>query len=87
MRGGHAYKNLHEVIIALSGSFDVVLNDGIEEKRYHLNRSYFGLYVPQGIWRHLDNFSTNSLCLIVASDVYDEEDYIRDFEEYQKMNL
>ena len=87
MRGGHAYKNLHEVIIALSGSFDVVLNDGTEEKRYHLNRSYFGLYVPQGIWRHLDNFSTNSLCLIVASDVYDEEDYIRDFEEYQKMNL
>jgi len=87
MRGGHAYKSLHEVIIALSGSFDVVLNDGVEEKRFHLNRSYFGLYVPNGIWRHLDNFSTNSLCLIMASDIYDEKDYIRDFKEYQKANL
>ena len=87
MRGGHAYKNLHEVIIALSGSFDVVLNDGNEEKRFNLNRSYSGLYVPNGIWRHLDNFSTNSLCLIVASDIYDENDYIRDFETYQKVNL
>ena len=81
-RGGHAYKNLQEVIIALSGSFDVVLNDGNRKQTFSLNRSYYGLYVPNGIWRHLENFSTNALCLILASDVYNEEDYQRDFKTF-----
>lgn len=81
-RGGHAYENLHEFIIALSGSFDVVLNDGNRKQSFSLNRSYYGLYVPNGIWRHLENFSTNSLCLILASDVYREEDYLRDFKDF-----
>ena len=78
-RGGHAYKTLQEVIVALSGSFDVVLNDGITTKKYTLNRSYTGLYVPEMIWRHLENFSTNSLALIIADQAYDEKEYIRDF--------
>ena len=82
-RGAHAYKNLQEVIIALSGSFDVVLHDGKEEKRYALNRSYYGLYVPKMIWRSLENFSTNALALIVANDPYSADDYIRDFAEFQ----
>lgn len=82
MRGGHAYKTLQEFIIALSGSFDVVLNDGEAERRYTLNRSYFGLYVPKKIWRHLENFSTNSLALIAADQPYSEQDYIRDFNDY-----
>ncbi len=79
-RGGHAYRELEEVIIALSGSFDVVLHDGTQEKRFSLNRSYNGLYVPRMMWRGLENFSTNSVALILASDAYDELDYIRDFE-------
>lgn len=83
-RGGHAYKSLHEVIISLSGSFDVVLNDGREEKKYTLNRSYYGLYVPNMIWRHLDNFSTNSLAFIISNQVYNENDYIRDFDLFKK---
>lgn len=82
-RGGHAYANLHEFIIALSGSFDVILDDGGTVKRYNLSRSYYGLYVPNMIWRTLDNFSTNSLALIVASNVYDEKDYIRDYEVFR----
>jgi len=81
-RGGHAYKNLHEFIIALSGSFDVILNDGKEEKSYPLNRSYNGLYVPNLIWRSLENFSTNALCLILASEHYNESDYIREFDRF-----
>jgi dTDP-4-dehydrorhamnose 3,5-epimerase-like enzyme len=84
-RGGHAYKNLQEVIIALSGSFDVVLNDGKEEKKYTLNRSYFGLYVPQMIWRHIGNFSTNALAFIATDAYYTEEQYIRDFETFKQM--
>jgi dTDP-4-dehydrorhamnose 3,5-epimerase-like enzyme len=79
MRGGHSYKTLHELIIAVSGSFDVVVNDGREKRVYSLNRSYYGLYVPNGIWRELENFSTNSLCMILASDIYREDDYIRDY--------
>ena len=79
-RGGHAYKTLEEVIVALSGSFDIVLNDGREEKVFSLNRSYTGLYLPKMIWRRLENFSTNSLALIVANQPYDEEEYIRDFD-------
>lgn len=82
MRGGHAYHNLEEVIISLSGSFDVVLNDGQRKQSFALNRSYYGLYVPNGIWRHLENFSTNSLCLIVASLPYDENDYVRSYETF-----
>lgn len=78
-RGGHSYYRNEEVIVALSGSFDVVLNDGIESKVYSLNRSYYGLYVPKGIWRHMENFSTNSLGFIVASTDYDEQDYERDY--------
>lgn len=86
VRGGHGYKELYEVIIALSGSFDVVVNDGKEEKTFSLNRSYYGLLVPKMVWRRLENFSTNSLALILASNGYDENDYIRDFEQYKILN-
>jgi dTDP-4-dehydrorhamnose 3,5-epimerase-like enzyme len=82
VRGGHAYKTLQEFIIALSGSFDVVLNDGKEERKFTLNRSYYGLYVPKMIWRQLENFSTNSLALIVADQPYSEAEYIREFDEF-----
>ena len=81
-RGGHAYKKLHEFIVALSGSFDVILHDGKEEKKFSLNRSYYGLYVPKLIWRKLENFSSNSLALIVASKVFNETEYIRDFDQF-----
>ena len=84
IRGGHAYKNLHELVIAVSGSFDVMLDDGIQQRKYSLNRSYFGLYVPNLIWRSLENFSTNALCLILSSDIYREEDYIRNYTEFKK---
>jgi len=82
IRGGHAYRELQEFFIALSGSFDVVLDDGKECKTVSLNRSYFGLYVPSMIWRHLENFATNSVCLIIASQPYSKENYIRDYESY-----
>jgi hypothetical protein len=81
-RGGHAHKALHELIIAMSGSFDVVLDDGRNKKRVHLNRSYRGLYVYPMIWRELDNFSSGSVCMVLASNRYDEADYYRDYEEY-----
>lgn len=84
-RGGHAYRNLNEMIIALSGSFDVVLDDGKEKKTYPLNRSYYGLFVPKMIWRSLENFSTNSLCLVLASEDYDENDYIRDYNQFKSL--
>ncbi len=83
IRGGHAFIHQQEMIIALSGSFDVVINDGKTVKPYHLNRSYFGLYVPAGIWRHMENFSTNSVALVISSTKYDESDYIRDYSTYQ----
>ncbi len=83
MRGSHAFKESHEFIIALSGSFDVVLNDGENEMKYSLNRSYYGLYMPNLLWRSIENFSTNSLALIVSSISYDEKDYIRDFDEFK----
>ena len=86
-RGGHSYYTNEEIIIALSGSFDVILHDGIEERKYSLNRSYYGLYVPSGIWRHMENFSTNSLGLIVASTSYQETDYERDYEKFISQNL
>ena len=82
-RGSHAYKELKEFIVALSGSFDVVLDDGFEKKTFTLNRSYYGLYVPKMLWRSLENFSTNSLCMILASEKYDVDDYIRDYDEFQ----
>jgi len=81
-RGGHAHKNLHEFIIALSGSFDVILNDGIEKKRFHLNRSYYGLYVCPMVWRELDNFSSASVCMVLASAPFEESDYYRDYDKF-----
>jgi dTDP-4-dehydrorhamnose 3,5-epimerase-like enzyme len=83
-RGGHAHKDLHQLIIAMSGSFDVVLNDGRDERRIHLNRSYQGLYVCPMIWRELDNFSSGSVCMVLASNHYDEADYYRDHGEYMR---
>jgi hypothetical protein len=81
-RGGHAHKELHQLIIAISGTFDIVLDDGRQKKRYHLNRSYFGLYVCPMIWREMDNFSSGAVCLVLASNLYDEADYYRDYEKY-----
>lgn len=81
-RGGHAHKALHQLIIAMSGSFDVVLDDGYEKKRIHLNRSYNGLYVCPMIWRELDNFSSGSVCMVLASNIYDENDYYRDYNQF-----
>jgi hypothetical protein len=81
-RGGHAHKNLHQLIIALSGSFDVILDDGTQKKRFHLNRSYYGMYVRPMIWRELDNFSSASVCMVLASNLYDEADYYRDYDEF-----
>ena len=80
IRGGHAFKKNQEFIIALSGSFDVVLDDGNEQKKFHLNRSYFGLYVPEMIWRSMKNFSTNSVAFVCSSILYQPEDYIRDYD-------
>ena len=81
-RGGHAYRENQEFIVALSGSFDVVLDDGKEKKVFTLNRSYYGLYVPKGLWREMENFSTNALALVLSSTVYDANDYIRDYDEF-----
>lgn len=81
-RGGHAYKVNEEFIVALSGSFDVILDDGKNKKTYSLNRSYYGLYVPKGLWREMNNFSTNSLALILASTAYSYDDYIYDYNEF-----
>jgi len=85
-RGGHSYKENEEFIIALSGSFDVTLNDGVVSKKFTLSRSYYGLYVPKGIWRHMENFSTNSLAFVAASIVYTEDDYIRSYNEFINLN-
>ena len=84
-RGGHAYRETEEFVIALSGSFDVIVDDGKEKKTFHLNRSYYGLYIPKGMWREMDNFSTNSLALEFASTNYDPADYIRDYDEFLKL--
>jgi hypothetical protein len=81
-RGGHAHKELQQLIVAMSGSFDVLLDDGREKKRYHLNRSYSGLYVCPMIWRELDNFSSGSVCMVLASSHYDENDYFRDYQQF-----
>ena len=84
-RGGHAHKALHQLIIAMSGSFDVILDDGRERVCHHLNRSYYGLYVCPMIWRELNNFSSGSVCMVLASNRYDEDDYFRDYEEYVRV--
>lgn len=81
-RGGHGHKALSQLIIAMSGSFDVVLDDGRNKKRVHLNRSYQGLYVCPMIWRELDNFSSGAVCMVLASNRYDEDDYYRDYNSY-----
>ena len=85
VRGGHAYKRNQEFIVALSGSFDVILDNGKEQQTFSLNRSYYGLYVPEGIWRQMQNFSTNSLALILASIRFDVADYIYDYELFKQM--
>ena len=84
-RGGHAFKQNEEFVIALSGSFDVVVDDGQNKQRINLNRSYYGLYIPKGLWRVLENFSTNSVALEFGSIPYSEEDYIRDYDEFLKL--
>ncbi len=81
-RGGHGHKELSQLIIAMSGSFDIHLDDGFEKKTYHLNRSYYGLYVTPMIWREIDNFSSGSVCLVLASNHYDESDYYRDYDTF-----
>lgn len=83
VRGGHAHKELHQVIIALSGSFDVILDDGTTRQKMSLNRSYHGLYLPNMIWRELENFSSGAVCLVLASEFYLEEDYYRDIREFR----
>lgn len=83
-RGGHAHKGLSQLIIAMSGSFDIHLDDGQDKKSFHLNRSYYGLFVPPMIWREIDNFSSGSVCLVLASNRYDEADYYRDYDDFVK---
>lgn len=83
-RAGHALKTCHQFLIAISGSLDVILHDGRDVQRYNLNRSYYGLYLPPLIWRELDNFSSGSVCLVLASECYDEEDYLRDYSAFLK---
>jgi len=82
VRGGHAFKEQQELIVALSGSFDVVIDDGTNKKTFSLNRSYFGLYIPAGLWRQMQNFSTNSLALVLSSTPFSENDYIRDYQQF-----
>jgi len=84
-RGGHAYRENQEFIVALSGSFDVILDDGEKKRTFILNRSYYGLYVPKGLWREMDNFSTNSLAMILSSTDYDANDYVRDYDEFLEL--
>lgn len=84
-RGGHAHKTLKQIVIALSGSFDIVLDDGFNKKTFSLNRPHYGMYIPPGIWSELGNFSSNSLALSLASEVFDESDYIRDYETFKRM--
>ena len=84
-RGGHAFKQNEEFIVALSGAFEVIVDDGNQKKRFTLNRSYYGLYVPAGLWREMENFSTNSLALEFGSIHYDEKDYVRSYDEFKKL--
>ncbi|MEI6139843.1 MAG: FdtA/QdtA family cupin domain-containing protein [Mariniphaga sp.] len=84
IRGGHAFKIQQELIVALSGSFDVVIDDGLNNQTYSLNRSYYGLYIPAGLWRQMENFSTNSLAMVLSSTIFSEEDYIREYADFLK---
>lgn len=84
LRAGHAHKTLHQFLIAMSGSFDVTLDDGRHKINFHLNRSYYGLYIPPMVWREIDNFSSGSVCLALASDFFDESDYYRDYLDFKK---
>jgi hypothetical protein len=84
-RGAHAHRNLHQFVIAMSGSFDIWLHDGDRERRFHLNRSYYGLYIAPMMWRKLDNFSSGSVCMVLASAKYDEADYIREQQEFMQV--
>lgn len=84
IRGGHAFKLQQEIVLALSGSFDVVIDSGSEKRIYSLNRSYYGLYIPAGLWRLMENFSTNSLAMVISSTPFTELDYIRDYDEFLK---
>ncbi|MDD3944754.1 MAG: FdtA/QdtA family cupin domain-containing protein [Bacteroidales bacterium] len=86
-RGGHAYRENQEFIIALSGSFDVIIDDGVKRQTFSLNRSYYGLYIPKGIWREIENFSTNSVALECSSTKYDLNDYVRDYDEFIKLKF
>jgi len=86
-RGGHAHRELNQLIVAMSGSFDIILDDGLEKRRFHLNRSYYGLYVCPMIWRELDNFSSGSVCMVLASNLYDEADYYRDYDQFMQTRL
>jgi len=83
-RGGHAHKNLHQFMIAMSGSFDVLLDDGKNKRKVSLNRSHYGLYICPMIWRELDNFSSGAVCMVIASEYYDEADYIRNYDQFLK---
>jgi len=82
-RGGHAFREQNEFVVALSGSLDIVINDGRTENLFQLNRSYYGVFIPSGVWRHMENFSTNSVALVLSSTLFDEADYIRDFKEFK----
>jgi dTDP-4-dehydrorhamnose 3,5-epimerase-like enzyme len=84
-RGGHAHRQLQQFIIAASGSFTVTTHNGKEQQKFFLNRSYYGLYIPKMIWRELDNFSSGSVCLVLASELYDKDDYIRDFDHFKAL--
>jgi len=84
-RGAHAHRSLHQFVVAMSGSFDVILDDGMHNKRFHLSRSYYGLYVCPMMWRQLDNFSSNAVCMVLASRHYDEADYIRDHDDFRRL--
>jgi hypothetical protein len=81
-RGGHAMKQCHQFLVAMSGSFDVIVNDGVEKQRIHLSRSYYGLHIPPMIWREMDNFSSGSVCLVLASERYSENDYFREYADF-----
>jgi dTDP-4-dehydrorhamnose 3,5-epimerase-like enzyme len=86
-RGGHAHKELHQLLIAMSGSFDVVVDDGVNRQRFHMNRSYYGLYIPPMVWRDINNFSSGSVCMVLASAYYDEADYYRERDDFVKHAL
>jgi hypothetical protein len=86
-RGAHGHKQLEQIVVAASGSFDITINDGITERTFSLNRPYIGLYIKPGLWRDLSNFSSGAICLVLASEPYNESDYIRDYDEFLKFKL